>query len=353
MMTLVAAFLALTGCTPEEQAAITQMYEDMTPSSLAGTTWVCNTTETYEGVSAKIYSTIHFETETDGYFFISSVVDGETIEGGFNITYTYVKPKGILSYYVENVSLDMDFSVSYKTLKLTIQNGQKTRTYKLLEDDPNENNNLICTEWASVDNSDGSTDTKLICFLDNGKAVRLDSYIVGDPHEDDYVYNEMNYTVNGNTGFFDEEGVHYKFTIENNTRMIVEGNDGSQYTLSRRGTTPPKEMVGTSWTATTFDEYYYEDRDSYFESQSVFTFNFTTASSGNALLEYSVPELSYLELDETYTVNFTYTYNNARGTINLNAYGETVTSRFVALSDLLIFFEEDGSPVFCTKNYKK
>lgn len=349
MMALVAATLVLTGCTPEEEEQFLNAIDEATPSSLAGTIWKCNTTETYNGVTSVIHSTIRFDTKTEGYYYLTTISNGDTLEGGFDITYNYIKPKGELTLIIDGTpSGTMNFIVSANYLHLEIRNGEATRTYTLVENTPDPDLNLICSEWELVENDSDGTETTVLSFLNKREiGIYFTDISNEDPSNNEYDYIGVSYTMNGKSGTYYEDGYAYHFTINGNT-MTVNDDYGNAFTLTRRNATAPQSLANTSWTLTRYDYYYYEDRESYFPDQLVLTYSFTSARNGTAHAEYTVPELPGIA-DESDTENFTYTYNRPKGVITFSEDGESIDMDFIAFSDMLVILGADGDYVLCSK----
>lgn len=340
MMTLVAATVAMVGCTKEQAEEINQIIEDATPGSLAGTTWVSDGPEEYNGVTAQVHSSIHFETATTGYIDLTSIVDGETISGGSNITYTYTKPNGVLTLIIEGVSAgDMNFTVATNKLYLKIQNGTATRVYTLVEDNPQQDDGLVCSEWEYVYRNDyGTTETTVFCFLDNQRLAMVTSYVTEDPKDDMTTYLSVNYTFSGNRGSYTESGTTYSFTINGN-KMNVTGNDGFALELTRRSAKPPQSLVNTAWRETVYDEYHNEADDSYYDDVTISTLYFSANGQGTAENEYTVPELP--QVHEFFSMNISYTYKRPFGTVTLGIDDDLKTFNMIALSDVMILYDDD------------
>lgn len=343
-MAFVTASLVLAGCTEKDWETIDNAILNSLPDNLVGTTWVFDGTETYNGVTAKIYSTIHFTSETEGELYLSSVYDGDTVAGSNRITYTYKKPDGVLTLYIEGESAGtMDFTIGVGTLNLKIRNGEAIRIYKLVNENPEPSNELVCSEWELTTNeASGFSEKRVLCFLDNQKAIIVTFYTSPESSESDYEYNEFSYTVNGNQGrltFTNGDNETFNFSINGNS-ITLSDNYGVTLTMTRRNATSPRNLDGTSWGKTFNEEYYYEEREQYYPSQTIVTYHFNSNGTGMATQEFVVP---ILDMDESYTLQFTYTYNRPYCNITGHIDSETISFDVIMLSDMMIGFDDEGN----------
>lgn len=335
MMAFVAASLMLAGCSEEAKQELEQAIEAAIPDSLEGTTWVFSGTETYDGVSADIYSTIQFTTQREGVLFLSSIFNGDTVAGGNRITYTYNKPNGVLTLYIDGESsFNMDFSVGVGLLNLKIRNGEATRTYKLVTNTPDTpdtpDNELICSEWEFVEDDGESIETRVYCFLNESELCMVHTDISRyEPQENEYEYYTTTYTIQDNSGTFYEDGYAYHFTIEGNT-MSVTDDYGNAFTLTRRNASAPQSLANTTWTSTLYD--YYEYNDDYYDARINLTVQFNSENAGFVHSEYTVPDLP--ETGSSITKDITYNYNRPKGTVTDVENNERID--FIALSDMLL-----------------
>ncbi|MCR5066078.1 MAG: hypothetical protein K6A67_09995 [Bacteroidales bacterium] len=344
-MTLVAATLVLSGCEPTSVEEFQQAYEEAFRASLGGTLWKCDADESFNGVTSKIHSTIRFDNESEGFYYLMSITNGDTIESGYNITYTYIKPNGDLTVFLDGspiITMNFYINNDLDLLYLKIRNGEADRVYSLVENKPDPEINLICSEWELIENDNGRTKTTVVSFLDSIAIGIVRTEISNDnPIENEYEYNGVTYIMNGKEGTYYEDNYAYNFTIDGN-KMNVSDNYGNRFTLTRRNASAPSSLTNTSWSLTLYDEYYYEDRETYWPDQLVITFNFTSNYEGYGHTEYTVPELPGIA-DDSHTMNFTYSYSRPKGTITyVDKAEDNFNLNFVVFSDMLVYISPNG-----------